>query len=581
MHKLIAILMVFCLILSLSSCRRSGKNESMINESTSSDAIATDNTNPSSTSDSNNDSEDGKTSNSNSDSTANPDTSTNTNSNSNGTSTSPSKNSSSDQSKGEVVTRVINYVISSDEVYATTFNTSYWKMPYAKEDDGTFTREGYVLLGYSFDANGNGQLIRPGHKYTLPTNDSEQNLYCVWAKETNQANFKTTSKSTSTVYITGYTGNDNIVYIPRKIGGKTVTGIASNAFANNKSITEVHITSSIDTVEKDSFASCSNLRTVTLYDNLKSISDSSFSGAPVKTVRMCAGKTPRYITSDETYGMKYERLTKTYGQKRIIVLAGSSVLYGIDSDFMENQFQNDYAVINFGTNASMNVLFYLDAIKPMLTTNDIVIFAPEQYGPYAYHTNGNPEFTAVTLQGLSSCYNFIENVDISLYTDFFNSVGQYCTESYRMKSLSWESHSNNIDKYGDLASLTSKMNSPNFIFGANGDFRFDSSVIPSDFISNLNRAINNISQSSARIYFSYPPHNKNNIVKSSLNENAYDTYNAWIAQTVQCPLISDIRNYIYEAKYFANTDYHLNAVGRNLHSKQLAQDIINAGIGVK
>ncbi len=453
-------------------------------------------------------------------------------------------------------------------------------MPFAREDDGTFTRDGYVLLGYSFDQNGNGQLIRPGYKYDPPTRDAEQNLYCVWAKETNPASFTTTSKSSSTVHITAYNGSDKIVYIPRKIGGKTVVGISSGAFFNNKNLTEVHITSSVVTVENKAFNSCSNLKTVTLYDNLTTISDSSFSGSPVETVRLCAGKTPRYLNS-YSFGIKYERLLKTQGENRIIVVAGSSALYGIESSYMEKQFKNDYTVVNFGTNGNMNIPFYLDAITPFLTKNDIVVFAPEQYGAYAYHTNGNPELPMATFQGISSCYNLFENIDASTYTKVFDSIGQYCTQTAKMPQLTWQDYDKTLDKLGNHALVPSKMNSPDFRYGANGYFRFNQTVIPAQYIPNLNRIIDKAANTGAKIVFSYPPHNKNNIENSSLNESAYNSYNKWISETIHCQLISDVRNYIYGGEYFANTDYHLNTVGRELHTKQLAKDLIAAGIGVK
>lgn len=471
----------------------------------------------------------------------------------------------------------ITYKADAYDSLATTYYNDYWKMPFAREDDGTFTRDGYVLLGYSFNQNGSGQLIRPGYKYNLSTKASKQTLYCVWAKETNPANFKINQNG----YITAYNGNDSVVYIPRKIGGKTVVGIASGAFANNKAITEVHITSSITTVEERAFASCSNLKAITLYDTVKKISNASFEGSPVKTVRMCAGKTPRYMESYETYGIKYERLINTKGQKRVIVVAGSSALYGIDTDYMQSLFKNGYTVVNFGTNGNMNIPFYLDAISPLLTSNDIVVFAPEQYGPYAYHTNGNPELPYVNLQGVSTCYNLFENVDISTYTNVFDAIGQYGTQSARMKSQSWNDYGEKVDTYGDLATSTDKMNSKDYCRGINGTFRFDQTVIPSQFISNLNRIINKAKQSGAKIVFSYPPHNKNNVEKDSLNDNAYNSYNQWISQTVNCTLISDVRNYLYGGEYFDNTDYHLNSHGRKLHTKQLATDIINANIGVK
>ena len=487
---------------------------------------------------------------------------------------------SSSPSYSTIPSRSITYYDGNTEVCDLYFSNDYWSMPFAREDDGRITKKGYVLLGYSLEKNGKGNLIRPGYKYTLPSGNGERNLYCVWAKETTASDFKTTNYGGG-LKITDYNGSDTVVYIPREIGGKTVTAIGANAFANNKSLKEVHITSSVLEVENSAFANCKNLKTVTLYDNLTAISDSSFANCPVKTVRLCAGKTPRYITSVETFGIKYERLIKTKGQKRVIIVAGSSALYGIDSDYMQSLFKDKVTVINFGTNANQSIIYYLEAIAPYLTKNDIVIFSPEQYGEFAYHTNGNPEMPSVTLQGTSTCYNLFENIDASKYTNIFNAIGQYCNESARMPELTWEDYSYKVDKYGDLSTLTSEMNSPDFRFGANGYFRFNESVIPQKYISNLNRVIDTINKTDARIFFSYPPHNKNNVEKSSLNDSAYNSYNKWIAKTVHCPLISDIRDYIHNAEYFANTDYHLNTVGRELHSKQLAQDIKAAKIGIK
>ncbi len=477
--------------------------------------------------------------------------------------------------------RTITYTLTQDEVYDLWANTSYWAMPFAREDDGLWTRDGYVLLGYSYDENGAGELIRPGHKFRLKTAKEQQNLYCVWAKETNAADFTVAENDASSVYITAYTGSDETVYIPQQIGGKTVTGIAEGAFEGNKTIKEVHITSSIQTVEAWAFKSCPNLTTVTVYDNLKFICDASFEESPIQTVHLCAAQLPRYMKSLETFGKKYERLLLTAGQKRIIVLAGSNVQYGLDSDYMQTLFKKNYAVVNFGTNGNMNVALFLDAISPLLTGDDVVVFAPEQYGQYAYHVNGNPEMASATFQGLATCYNLFDNVDVSKYTNVFNALRQYCTVAATMPVQSWEEPNKFLDEYGDLMILTSEMNSPTYRKGANGYFRFDSTVIPEAYIPHLNRVIDRAKGSGATVLFSYPSVNKNNIETTSLNEQAYDAYNNWIAETVHCQLISDVRNYIYNGEYFYNTDYHLNTVGREIHTKQLANDIINAKIGVK
>ena len=67
----------------------------------------------------------------------------------------------------------------------------------------------------------------------------------------------------------------------------------------------------------------------------------------------------------------------------------------------------------------------------------------------------------------------------------------------------------------------------------------------------------------------------------SFYSDAYDSYNKWISETIHCPLISDVRDYIYNAEVFDNTDYHVNTTGRKMHTENLVEDIKNANIGIK
>jgi hypothetical protein len=478
-------------------------------------------------------------------------------------------------------THTILYHPDELETHEVEFSDEYWSMPVAREDDGTFTKEGHVLLGYSFNEDASGELIRPGYRFELPDENTEQHLYCVWAKETAASDFETAPNGSS-LKITTYKGSDKVVYIPRSIDGKTITAIADNAFANNSAIEEVHITSSIVEVAPKAFAACENLKTVTLYDSLHSITDAAFmGGTPIETVRLCAGKTPRYTNSFVTFGIKYERLLNTRGEKRLIFIAGSSVLYGVDTQYMESLFEDDITVVNFGTNGNQNTAYYLDAIAPYLTENDTVIFTPEQYGDQAYHVNGNPEMPSATIQGTSTCYNLFENINVANYTNIFTAIGEYCDQSIRMAELSWYDHSPRLDTLGDNASLTDKMNSADFVTGLNGTFRFNETVIPEEFIPNLNRVIDKAKDTGATVLFGYPPHNVNNIEAASQNDDAYDSYNKWISETIHCPLISDVRDYIYNAEVFDNTDYHVNTTGRKMHTENLVEDIKNANIGIK
>ena len=82
-----------------------------------------------------------------------------------------------------------------------------------------------------------------------------------------QSGSYTYSKSGSNATITGYTGSASIINIPSTIDGYTVTEIGSGAFANNATITNVYIPSSVTKIGEDwnatgPFQNCIKLESV-------------------------------------------------------------------------------------------------------------------------------------------------------------------------------------------------------------------------------------------------------------------------------------------------------------------------------
>ncbi len=462
----------------------------------------------------------------------------------------------------------------------TTFNTSYWKTAVGIEDDGTITREGYVLLGYSTDPDGSAELIRPGYRYLLENGEKMLTLYAIWAEETDPSSFTYTDIGSNNVRIDSYTGSDSVVYIPREIDGKTVKQLAGGSFADNSTITEVHITSSITVIEEKAFANCPNLTAVTLYDNITKISDASFEGSPVDTIRFCAATKPRNVTSSWSFGKKFERLLTTADDRRVVILSGSSQYYGVDTDTMQPLFPDGYTVINYGTNANANVLFFLEAVSSYLDEDDILLYTPEQYGKNTYYTSGNPEFPLVTMTSFEGGYNLFEHFAATNYTGVFDAISDFTNERMRLKSSKWDTKAEGIDQFGDYTYIRKNLNDKNFHHDNNGEFHFDDTVIPEDFLVNMNRVLDLAAETGATIYFGHPSYNYNAVIPEYRNDEAYDAYNKYLEEVVHAELISDVRDYIYEGQYFADTDYHLNMIGRVPHSKKLAADI-KAALGIE
>lgn len=460
----------------------------------------------------------------------------------------------------------------------TDFDISYWQMPNARQDDGEITRDGYVLLGYSFDPDGVSGVIPPSHKFLMPEAGAKRiTMYCIWQKAADETDFEVEDTGNG-VTITKYTGSGGEVYIPRTIGGKNVTVIAKDSFSGTD-VSFVSIPPTVTKVERRAFMNCEKLEGVTVYDTLKNVYDESFAGSPVKTMRICGATLPKYMTG-QSFGKKFERLVTTIGEDRVVTVSGSSKHSGLDTAYLEELLGGEYTVVNFGTNAMMNIVFFFEAVCHYIGEKDYVVYAPEQYGPYAEATNGNPNFPSSTYQGIEDCYNLMELVDITNYSSIFNAFSEYCTTRANMKNQSYSTHNGNFDIYGQFAVPRPNLNKEDFAYGANGTFRFDETVIPEEFRGNMNRVLDLANATGATVYFSHPPMNKNNIRADHLNDEHYDAYGQFLRDTVHAEVISDVRDYILEGKYFYDTDYHPNEPGKALHTEALAKDLIAAiGIG--
>ena len=78
--------------------------------------------------------------------------------------------------------------------------------------------------------------------------------------------------------ISGYTGPDTEVVIPKTIDGYTVDFIYQTAFYGNTDITKVVIPDTVTAIHEEAFRDCSNLEEIVLSDSTLSIGYSAFDG---------------------------------------------------------------------------------------------------------------------------------------------------------------------------------------------------------------------------------------------------------------------------------------------------------------
>ncbi len=465
-------------------------------------------------------------------------------------------------------------ICSGRNTYSYYYGLDFYSMGNTIPDNGTFLRDGYVLVGYSTKQSG-GEVIGIGHKFMIPDDAKEVKLYCVWEKAADDSAFTYTVLSDNTIKIDSYSGNDKKVYIPRSIKGQIVSTIGKGAFKSDE-LTEVYIPSGITTIEDGAF-NCSNLTQLTMFDSVTAVTENSFSGTKIKTIDLHMASYPRY---KDAYAKKVERIV-TSDKPCVVYLAGSSQHFGLDSDLAEQILEGKYTVVNCGTNAQINGVFYGEAITPLLDKDDILVYTPEQYAINTYWFSGNPEITEMTFRAFESSYQYIKNVDLRNYTNLFSAFTIYTTTRNKLDELYFETVSAYINDKGDCGEIPKKLNNPDFHHNKNGTFKFGDNSHNNSFVPNMNRMINGLKNRGVTVYFSHPTYNKNACDKATLNTASYNTYNNYLSRVINCKVIANVKDYIFEGQYFANTDYHLNAIGREMHTRQAMKDLLAAIKGDK
>lgn len=320
-----------------------------------------------------------------------------------------------------------------------------YAMQQTMHSNGTFVRDGYVAVGYSAEPCEYGDFNSandiPGFANmggVTKVDGKSLDMFVVWAKESEKADFtyekkkisyvadssyafgslNKTEKQIDGVEITGYTGKDSLAVIPEYIDGLPVTAISKDAFKGE--LERVVIPRTVKNIADGAFTGCDNLREVVFFDSVVSVSDKSF-GRSVETVVLNAQRLPVYSGAVEgSFCIKYERLRQLTG-KKIIVVSGSSSLNGIDSELFE-ELMPGYSVVNYGTNIANPSTFFLDVISNYVSEGDIVVHAPEFVSSSVM---GSRDFHAKMFRGNEQCYDIFREVDMSQYDDFWDSFCEF------------------------------------------------------------------------------------------------------------------------------------------------------------
>ena len=288
------------------------------------------------------------------------------------------------------------------------------------------------------------------------------------------------------------------------------------------------------------------------------------------------------VYSETFYGAlneKYDRLTTVEGEK-IVVVGGSSVAFGLDSEALERY--TGMPVVNFGLYADLGTKMMLDLSLAGISEGDVVILAPEldRQTLSLYFNNDS------ALMALDDDLSMARHLSVD---DMLSLVGASWrfAQGKRARHLGQSDialdavyRSEYFNEYGDFA-LERPENVMKSYYDANNTVVLDLDQYGTEldeFIDYVNKYVRTCERRGATVYFSFCPMNEMGLAECS-DPLARVEFCEYLSAELDCEIISELGDYILEAGYFYDTNFHLNDAGVALRTIRLAKDLrIAAGI---
>ena len=270
---------------------------------------------------------------------------------------------------------------------------------------------------------------------------------------------------------------------------------------------------------------------------------------------------------------KYERLYDAE-EKKIVFIGGSSLPFGLRSDIIQEELQDEYTVINFGLYATLGTKFMMDMSFDAINDGDIVILCPE-LNEQTYSLYFNSEAVLQANNGLSGkIFKLPFNNRLSLYYNYYKYA--FTKIEYNLNNNAPDPigiyRSDSFNEYGDISVERKNNIMPNGV-DTNMPITVGDNLLDEDFIDYVNKYISKLEKKGASVYFNYSPNNRM-ALRSSMT--ACKSFETKLSESLNCELLGNIEDYMIDERYFYDTNFHLNSAGAIYFSNQLVLDIKSA-----
>lgn len=271
----------------------------------------------------------------------------------------------------------------------------------------------------------------------------------------------------------------------------------------------------------------------------------------------------------------YEKLKSAEG-KKIVIIGGSSVAFGVDSAAIERELRRndlDYTVCNFGLYGALGTKVMLDMAEAQVSEDDIVVLAIEPEAQL------NSLFFGVSsmwkcMEGDRNLFFSVAKEDraalVGGYMDFLQErYGCYIRMDKPQPegAYSARAFNENCDMIYERAGNAMALG-----YDTTDPIELTADYISGDFIEYVNQFTTKVITKKACVCMSFAPMNK--LAITDLSEQVVYEWFSFLNNSFDCEVISDPWDYILEDGWFYDNNYHLNNAGAVIRSESLAKDLM-------
>ena len=264
---------------------------------------------------------------------------------------------------------------------------------------------------------------------------------------------------------------------------------------------------------------------------------------------------------------KYDRLNEVEG-KKIVFVGGSSLPFGLKSELIEAELPG-YTAVDFGLYAALGTVVMMDLSLSGISEGDLVILAPET-DPQLYSDFFTPRLFRTSIgdrTDLLACLSSGRRKEVAnaYYPVLYDRLRQRNDPTVPETELYARS---SFNEYGDIdfARTRNRMSGG---YDASQTVSL-SELLDEGFIDEVNAYAEKVREKGATLLFWFPPINKSAV---RFTDKEATRFMKQLTEKLDCEVLGDVRDTVYDVGYFYDTNYHLTDDGATRHTANAIKEI--------